>query len=392
MEILRISPLFADFTVFGKSQKGENRLCFNFSFLARSTLVPSPTRDVRRHSSSSIDARPFASISTGRSPSAAVGRTHISRVEAIRRSFRQQGFSESAIVLLMAGIRPSTEAAYQSAWDAWYHWCFGRETDPLSPHLGTILDYISHLHHSGKAYNTVNIARSMLSVTLRPIDGIPIGYHPLVVKIMKGCYNLNPPGPKYSSTWDPEIVLAYLRNLGENSGLSFADLSAKAVTLLALSTLLRVSELANISWISFRFDPPNASFALLRTLKAQHFGPLMRITLKGSCDSLICPVVTIQDYISRTDAFREQHGEERLFLGLISPYGPVTGNTVGRWIKSILSRAGIDTTRLILRGAQQRQQPRELARLSMKFYALVVGLGDPLSSVFTTVPSSAKLL
>ena len=188
------------------------------------------------------------------------------------------------------------------------------------------------------------------------------------------------------------MVLAYFRNVGENSGLSFADLSAKAVTLLPLSTLLRVSELANISWISFRFDPPNASFALLRPLKAQHSGPLMRITLKGSCDSLICPVVTIQDYISRTDAFREQHGEERLFLGLISPHGPVTGNTVGRWIKSILSRAGIDTTRLILRGAQQRQQPRELARLSMKFYALVVGLGDPLSSVFTTVPSSAKLL
>ena len=40
---------------------------------------------------------------------------------------------------------------------------------------------------SGKVYNAVNIAHSMLSVTLRPIDGITIGSHPLVVKIMKGC-------------------------------------------------------------------------------------------------------------------------------------------------------------------------------------------------------------
>ena len=65
----------------------------------------------------------------------------------------------------------------------------------------------------------------------------------------------------------------------------------KAVALLALSTLVRVLELANINWIFIRFDPPNASFALLLT-EGPNYEPLMRITLKGSSDTLICPVVT----------------------------------------------------------------------------------------------------
>ena len=32
-----------------------------------------------------------------------------------------------------------------------------------------------------------------------------------------------------------------------------------------------------------------------------------------------------------------------LFIGTIAPYAPVTGNTVGRWIKNFLKTAGIDT-------------------------------------------------
>ena len=48
---------------------------------------------------------------------------------------------------------------------------------------------------------------------------------------------------------------------------------------------------SNHNWISIRFDPPNASFALLLT-EGPNYEPLMRITLKGSSDTLICPVVT----------------------------------------------------------------------------------------------------
>lgn len=47
----------------------------------------------------------------------------------------------------------------------------------------------------------------MLSFTLSPVDGFAKGSHPLVKKLMDGCCNLNPPQPRYTSMWDPDVVL-----------------------------------------------------------------------------------------------------------------------------------------------------------------------------------------
>jgi hypothetical protein len=37
----------------------------------------------------------------------------------------------------------------------------------------------------------------MLSMKLGPIDHFQVGSHPLVVKLLRAAYNLNPPKPKY---------------------------------------------------------------------------------------------------------------------------------------------------------------------------------------------------
>lgn len=181
-------------------------------------MVSSSSRALGRLSPSADLIRPPALFSSEQPTPIFVKRTFISRLEAVGQSFRRKGLSEAAIALLMAGIRPSTEAAYQSTWDTWSHWCSGRDTDSLSPHLGAILEFLCRLHHSGKAYSTVNIARSMLSVTLEPNEGHSVGSHPLVIKMMKGCYNLNPPCPRYFSTWDPEVVFSFFSLFREGLG------------------------------------------------------------------------------------------------------------------------------------------------------------------------------
>jgi len=56
----------------------------------------------------------------------------------------------------------------------------------------------------------------MLSKTLGAVDGHNVGTHPLVIKLLRGCYNRNPPRPKYSSTWDPSVVVSYIASLGGN--------------------------------------------------------------------------------------------------------------------------------------------------------------------------------
>ncbi|KAK4004298.1 hypothetical protein OUZ56_006038 [Daphnia magna] len=50
----------------------------------------------------------------------------------------------------------------------------------------------------GKAYSSINMARSMLSGTLSPIDSQPVGQHYFVMKLMKGIYNSKPPEPRLS--------------------------------------------------------------------------------------------------------------------------------------------------------------------------------------------------
>ena len=48
-------------------------------------------------------------------------------------------------------------------------------------------------------------------------DGIPIGQHPLVIRL-KGVYNERPPQPCYSATWDVDmdVVTKHIAAIGPN--------------------------------------------------------------------------------------------------------------------------------------------------------------------------------
>lgn len=183
----------------------------------------------------------------------------------------------------------------------------------------------------------------MLSMTLPPIDGVQIGSHALVIKLMKGCFNLRPPRPKYTSTWDPEVVLDFMRNDKCNEELDLGSLSGKLVTLMALATLLRVSELASIDRTSVAMSPHDVCFHLLKPRKTQHHGPLSSFTLPFCSDQRICPVRCLSIYIHRTETWLSQSSNNSLFLSLNAPHRPVTGSTIGRWVKGYLARAGLDT-------------------------------------------------
>ena len=142
--------------------------------------------------------------------------------------------------------------------------------------LTAILDFLSSLHMAGRSFNTVNIHRSMLSMTLDHIEGSAIGRHPLVVRLLKGCYNQNPPRPRYSVLWDVETVFKFMRSSPENLLLNLFSLTKKLATLLAISTLLRTSELASLEKESLVFSETGAYLTLSRPRKSQRSGPFDR--------------------------------------------------------------------------------------------------------------------
>jgi site-specific recombinase XerD len=140
--------------------------------------------------------------------------------------------------------------------------------------------------------------------------------------------------------WEPEKVLSYIASLGENSSLSLSQLAGKAVTLIALATLLRVAEIAAIGLQSVKFSNEAVHFSLKTLRKTQRVGPLGSFSIKKFSN----PVETIKTFMKATVAFRSGTEDEiRLWVSVRPPQGPVTANTIARWIKNVLKESGIDT-------------------------------------------------
>ena len=96
-----------------------------------------------------------------------------------------------------------------------------------------MLDFLSELFDKEMSHSAINTARSALS-TLVYLDGKPAGQHPLVIRLLKGVYNTRPSLPKYNVTWDPQIVLKFLKSLSPVKQIHLKMLSIKTAGLIWL--------------------------------------------------------------------------------------------------------------------------------------------------------------
>ena len=76
-----------------------------------------------------------------------------------------------------------------------------------------------------------------------PVDGVQLGKHPLISRLMKGVFHLRPPQPRYAGRWDVSKVLQFLEEKGNTESLSMKDLTYKLVMLVALANADRASDL-----------------------------------------------------------------------------------------------------------------------------------------------------
>ena len=143
---------------------------------------------------------------------------------------------------------------------------------------------------------------------------------------------------------DPNVAITFIASLGDNRLLRLTILSRKTVVLLALASLLRVSELAAINLQSIAFSNNGVNFSLLKPRKAQHSGPLQSFFIPSLQVPGSCPVEAVRSYIDVTAPYRNSSNNCNLFISCIKPHRVVTSNTVSGWIRSLLTDAGIDTT------------------------------------------------
>ena len=262
----------------------------------------------------------------------------VGRVAALRDRLAREGISAQAADLLMASWRPGTERAYRSAWQQWTSWCSQREISPLCPSLGEVLDFLTELFHRGRQYRTLSGYRSALSMTLSPINGVLVGQHPLVSRLLKGAYHSRPPQPRYRFTWDVEMVLRHLRAIDTSS---LKNLTSKTLMLLALASAGRVADLFLCDTRFITVTEEKAVLGLAGLRKTQRVGQAaqaLEVTRLAE-DAPLCPVASLDEYLQRTAGHRGS--KTQLFLSIRRPFGPVSKATLARWMCELLAAAGV---------------------------------------------------
>ena len=162
---------------------------------------------------------------------------------------------------MLKSWRPGTEKQYSAAWKCFYCWCDRKQRNPLQADLETVCDFLTEQFEDfSKSYSTINSYRSALSSMLLPIDGYSVGEHPIIARLLKGMFHVRPPEPRYSFTWDINV----------------------------LSTLL--------------------------------------------------------NYVARTASIRHSLNSSQVFVSHGKPYKVILSATLARWLKAVLSLAGIDNS------------------------------------------------
>ena len=135
-----------------------------------------------------------------------------SGLEGYREYLVKSGISERAAHLIVNSKKQSSPVNYNSSWKKWSSWCYSKQIDPFRCPINYVLDFVACLYEEGYAHRSINCYRSAISSFHQKIEGLPVGKHPEVCTLLTGVFNFKPPQPRYSSTWDVQIVLEFIKN------------------------------------------------------------------------------------------------------------------------------------------------------------------------------------
>jgi hypothetical protein len=128
----------------------------------------------------------------------------------VRQQLEKTGLPRDTLDIIMASWRKNTGKQYNSYLSQWVVYC---QTNNIISDKATIHDglgFLTTLYKRGLGYSAINTARSALSTLIGLADNITFREQSLVVRFLKGIFELKPSLPRYSVTylgcWDsPDI-------------------------------------------------------------------------------------------------------------------------------------------------------------------------------------------
>ena len=236
------------------------------------------------------------------------------------RSMNKQNLSKRVKSHLLKSWRPKTVSQYQVYHRRWNTYCIIKGINPLEANVNNGLEFLCDLFDKGLRYSALNSARSALSCILDLSDGVKFGSHPLTVRLLKSFYNQRPPMARYSSIWNIDIVLDYLRELTPLGSLSLKLLSFKTVMLLLLCTCSRQQRLLNIKR-SHIINEVDGSISIRISMLQKHSrkGKSLEVLKlhQFKDDKSLCIVSCINAYLQRTSDLIDK--DDDIFLCSFRP-------------------------------------------------------------------------
>lgn len=242
---------------------------------------------------------------------------------------------------MLSSLSNSTIQQYNSSLKLWWQYCTNNNIKVFSPSKSAILSFLTLQFNSGCTYGTLNSHRSALSAFI----GNNIGSDESIKRLLKGAYKLRPMKPKYSFTWNPQLVLNHVSTWFPNNELSLEKITMKLVILLAICTAHRVQTLSLIKLENILLSDNGIKIVITDIIKTSAPGrdqpilflPYFRENMR------ICPATVLSDYISITKNIRPE-STNNLLLTYKRPHRPATTQTISRWIKHTLTKSGVDTS------------------------------------------------
>ena len=260
-----------------------------------------------------------------------------------------------------------------------------RQNNPFRPTVNVVLEFLLEQFKHGKSdnsglgYSAVSTARSAVSA-IAMIDGQPAGQHILVRRFMKSVFNKRPALPRYNTTWDPDVVLAYIKNMGPNKNLSLLQLSKKLTILLLLLSGQRCQTVQHLDITHMTMTRSKVSFritTLLKTSRPGHHQPDL-VFPEYTPDRRLCVITTLKEYLHRTSAIRGDN--TKLLLTTRLPVRPASRATISRWTKSVMCDAGIDMNIFSTHSTRSAATSRAAAHLPLNTIIRTIGWAN--TSIF----------
>ena len=280
------------------------------------------------------------------------------RLEAVKRSLQERGFSQAAADQIARGRRQSTRAVYDSKWRVFAGWCTGQSVDPFQVTIQKLADFFVYLFQV-KHLNprTIKGYRSAISSTISACgsrtefsDSQELG------SLIRSFQLERPPQRKIAPQWNLSLVLQSLLKppFEPIAKCELKFLTLKTVFLVALASGRRRSELHALCFDSHHFRQnqdqsmvtlyPDLDFVAKNQALDAVAEPikLSAFTSVGGADAdrKLCPVRCLLQYRKSTATPECRKGRKKLFISYKpSKSDEIKRATISSWICKLIRLA-----------------------------------------------------